>query len=33
VTETAAEPWPTMSKREVAARLVDRLVAMLHNKA
>jgi phosphopantothenoylcysteine decarboxylase / phosphopantothenate---cysteine ligase len=33
VTEKAAEPWPTMSKREVAARLVDRLVAMLHNKA
>jgi phosphopantothenoylcysteine decarboxylase/phosphopantothenate--cysteine ligase len=32
VTETAAEPWPKMSKREVAARLVDRLVAMLHNK-
>jgi phosphopantothenoylcysteine decarboxylase / phosphopantothenate---cysteine ligase len=33
VTETAAEPWPTLSKQEVAARLVDRLVAMLHNKA
>jgi phosphopantothenoylcysteine decarboxylase / phosphopantothenate---cysteine ligase len=32
VTETAAEPWPKMSKQEVAARLVDRLVAMLHNK-
>jgi phosphopantothenoylcysteine decarboxylase/phosphopantothenate--cysteine ligase len=32
VTETVAESWPKMSKQEVAARLVDRLVAMLHNK-
>ena len=33
VTETAVESWPTMSKQEVAARLVDRLIAMLHNKS
>jgi phosphopantothenoylcysteine decarboxylase/phosphopantothenate--cysteine ligase len=32
VTETEVESWPKMSKQEVAARLVDRLVAMLHNK-
>ena len=31
VTEAAVESWPKMSKQEVAARLVDRLVAMLHN--
>jgi phosphopantothenoylcysteine decarboxylase / phosphopantothenate---cysteine ligase len=33
ITEKAAESWPKMTKREVAARLVDRLVAMLHKKA
>ncbi|WP_158812479.1 bifunctional phosphopantothenoylcysteine decarboxylase/phosphopantothenate--cysteine ligase CoaBC [Methylocapsa sp. S129] len=33
VTPTAVEAWPTMSKQEVAARLVDRLAAMLHNKS
>jgi phosphopantothenoylcysteine decarboxylase / phosphopantothenate---cysteine ligase len=33
VTETEVESWPKMSKQEVAARLVDRLVAMLHNKS
>jgi phosphopantothenoylcysteine decarboxylase / phosphopantothenate---cysteine ligase len=32
VTEAAVESWPKMTKREVAARLVDRLVVMLHNR-
>jgi len=31
VTHTAVESWPNMSKQEVAARLVARLAAMLHN--
>lgn len=31
VTGTNVESWPKMSKREVAARLVERLIAMLHN--
>jgi phosphopantothenoylcysteine decarboxylase / phosphopantothenate---cysteine ligase len=33
VTANAVESWAKMSKSEVAARLVDRLVAMLHNRS
>jgi phosphopantothenoylcysteine decarboxylase/phosphopantothenate--cysteine ligase len=33
VTDKAVESWPKMSKHEVAAQLVDRLVAMLHNES
>jgi phosphopantothenoylcysteine decarboxylase / phosphopantothenate---cysteine ligase len=32
VTDDGVEAWPQLSKQEVAARLVDRLTAMLHNK-
>jgi phosphopantothenoylcysteine decarboxylase / phosphopantothenate---cysteine ligase len=32
VTETGVEAWPQLSKQAVATRLIDRIVAMLHDK-
>jgi phosphopantothenoylcysteine decarboxylase/phosphopantothenate--cysteine ligase len=32
VTETGVESWPQLTKQAVATRLIDRIVAMLHDK-
>jgi hypothetical protein len=32
VTAAAVESWPKMSKQEVAARLIERLVGLLKDK-